>query len=110
MIIIPVYQFKPNIYIYFQTTSDVWRRNIQEVFEQADPGSSLTYLDPMFRFTQRRFRRFEGTPLQVVVMSTSKTGKHGSAKVNLVGIDIFTAKKYEEGSLHFQHGSSFRLP
>ncbi len=38
----------------------------------------------------------KGFPCKIVDMSTSKTGKHGSAKVHLTGIDIFTGKKYEE--------------
>lgn len=35
-------------------------------------------------------------PCKVVEMSTSKTGKHGHAKVHYVGLDIFTGKKYED--------------
>jgi len=29
-------------------------------------------------------------------MTTSKTGKHGHAKVKFVGVDIFSGKKYQE--------------
>jgi translation initiation factor 5A len=35
-------------------------------------------------------------PCKIVEMTTSKTGKHGHAKVHLVAIDIFTTKKLEE--------------
>lgn len=38
----------------------------------------------------------KGRPCKIVDMSTSKTGKHGHAKVHLVAIDIFTGKKLEE--------------
>jgi translation initiation factor 5A len=34
-------------------------------------------------------------PCRIVDMSTSKPGKHGHAKVNITGIDIFTSKKIE---------------
>ena len=34
-------------------------------------------------------------PCKVVAFSTAKTGKHGSAKAMVSGIDIFTANKYE---------------
>jgi len=38
----------------------------------------------------------KGRPCKVVDMSTSKTGKHGHAKVHLTALDIFTGKKYED--------------
>lgn len=38
----------------------------------------------------------KGFPCKIVEYSTSKTGKHGHAKANIVGVDIFTGKKYED--------------
>lgn len=38
----------------------------------------------------------KGRPCKIVDMSTSKTGKHGHAKVHLVATDIFTGRKYED--------------
>ena len=35
---------------------------------------------------------FPARPCKIVEMSTSKTGKHGHAKVHMVAIDIFTGK------------------
>ena len=35
-------------------------------------------------------------PCKVIDMSTSKTGKHGHAKINFTAIDIFTEKKMED--------------
>jgi len=33
-------------------------------------------------------------PCKVISVTTSKTGKHGHAKANITGLDIFTGKKY----------------
>lgn len=38
----------------------------------------------------------KGRPCKIVDMSTSKTGKHGHAKVHLIAIDLFTGKKLED--------------
>lgn len=38
----------------------------------------------------------KGFPCKITEYSTSKTGKHGHAKANIVGVDIFTGKKYED--------------
>jgi len=59
-------------------------------------GASLTYPVQCSSLRKNGFVVIKGFPCKVVDMSTSKTGKHGHAKVNLVGIDIFTGKKYEE--------------
>lgn len=51
----------------------------------------LTFVEPPNRHVVIKDR-----PCKIVEMSTSKTGKHGHAKVHLVAIDIFTGKKLEE--------------
>merc|ERR1712183_1220947 len=38
----------------------------------------------------------KGNPCKVAEVSTCKTGKHGHAKCNITGIDIFSNKKYED--------------
>lgn len=37
----------------------------------------------------------KGRPCKVVELTTSKPGKHGHAKVNMVALDLFTGKKIE---------------
>jgi len=40
----------------------------------------------------------KGHPCKVISVFTSKTGKHGHAKANITGLDIFTHKKYSGAS------------
>lgn len=42
------------------------------------------------------FAVMNGRPVKIISMSTSKTGKHGSAKIHFVATDIFTGKKIED--------------
>eukprot|EP00923_Selenidium_pygospionis_P027523 GHVN01049596.1.p1 GENE.GHVN01049596.1~~GHVN01049596.1.p1 ORF type:complete len:163 (-),score=30.33 GHVN01049596.1:89-577(-) len=67
-----------------------------ETFESVASGASVTV--PVQAGTVRKggFVMLKGKPCKVVEYSTSKTGKHGHAKAHIVGIELFTSKKYED--------------
>ncbi|KAL1970681.1 hypothetical protein VTN77DRAFT_4325 [Rasamsonia byssochlamydoides] len=68
----------------------------EHTFESADAGASATYPVQCSALRKGGYVVIKGRPCKIVEMSTSKTGKHGHAKVHLVALDIFTNKKLED--------------
>ncbi|KAF8954428.1 eukaryotic translation initiation factor 5A-2 [Flammula alnicola] len=67
-----------------------------QTFEATGSGASLTFPMQCSALRKNGHVCIKGRPCKIVDMSTSKTGKHGHAKVHLVAIDIFTGKKLED--------------
>ena len=51
-------------------------------FQSGDAGASKTYPAQCSSLRKNGFVMLKGRPCKIVEMSTSKTGKHGHAKVN----------------------------
>eukprot|EP00163_Fabomonas_tropica_P031668 TRINITY_DN7615_c0_g1_i12.p3 TRINITY_DN7615_c0_g1~~TRINITY_DN7615_c0_g1_i12.p3 ORF type:complete len:156 (+),score=55.49 TRINITY_DN7615_c0_g1_i12:35-502(+) len=67
-----------------------------EEFQTTESGAAETYPAQCSTLRKGGYVVIKNRPCKVVDMSTSKTGKHGHAKVHLVALDIFTGKKLED--------------
>jgi len=71
-------------------------QHLEGEFQTANAGASKTFPLQCSALRKNGYVMIKSRPCKVMEMSTSKTGKHGHAKVHLVGLDIFTNKKYED--------------
>ncbi|KAG8952148.1 Eukaryotic translation initiation factor 5A [Tulasnella sp. 424] len=68
----------------------------EHVFETSGAGASTTFPMQCSALRKNGYVVIKDRPCKIIDMSTSKTGKHGHAKVHLVATDIFTGKKLED--------------
>merc|ERR1712156_316223 len=65
-------------------------------FESGTSGASETFPMQCSALRKNGYVMIKDRPCKIVEMSTSKTGKHGHAKVHLLALDIFTNRKFED--------------
>lgn len=72
------------------------KKEVDTEVHTGDAGASHTFPVSAGSVRKGHFVMLKGRPCKVADVSTSKTGKHGHAKANIMGYDIFTNKKYED--------------
>lgn len=67
-----------------------------EQFANFDAGSSDCSPIQGGSIKKGSYCMLKGNPCKVIEIAVSKPGKHGSAKIHVTGIDIFTNKKIDD--------------
>lgn len=67
-----------------------------EEFETTDAGAAKTIPTQCSALRKNGYVVIKNRPCKIVEMSTSKTGKHGHAKIHLTALDIFNNRKLED--------------
>jgi len=68
----------------------------EPTFEATDSGAADTYPLEAGQLKKGGFVMIKGFPCKITDLSSSKTGKHGHAKMHIVAEGIFDGKKREE--------------
>jgi len=68
----------------------------QETFQAVGADAEKTYPIRAGEVKKGMVVLLKGQPCKVIEMTTSKTGKHGHAKANITGIDIFNGKRCQD--------------
>ena len=69
--------------------------NEEDDSQSVDSGSDAQPIEAS-ALRKNGFVLIKNKPCKIVELKVSKVGKHGHSKVHLVGLDIFTGKKYED--------------
>eukprot|EP00438_Fugacium_kawagutii_P000631 Skav224353 [mRNA] locus=scaffold2411:349686:351079:- [translate_table: standard] len=67
-------------------------------YDRVDAGASQTYQQQTVSIKRGSYVMLKGHPCKIMEVSVFSSGKHGHDKAHMVGLDIFTGKKYEETS------------
>jgi len=65
-------------------------------FAAGDAEASCTFPMKAGEVKKGGHAMLRGHPCKILEVNVSKTGKHGHAKAHMVGLDVFTGKRYED--------------
>ena len=65
-------------------------------FASGEAETSMTYPVKCSSLRRGGYVILQGFPCKIMEMSKAQPGKHGHAKIHLIGLDMFTGKKHED--------------